>query len=272
MLKTVDGGNTWTTLATVAGTGDGRNNCLQILGNDIWFGTGQNTVLHSTNLGVNWTVATVTGITGQITGLQFNTPLIGIVGGATMSKTTDGGATWTLLAALGTGTISGIKGSGNDFWYVRGTGIYRSTDLGVSWTSVHTQTAAQNDINLVADPNGCMVGWSAGTTGTTSKMTGSPVGINDPTSEIPSAYSLMQNYPNPFNPTTNITFALPKAGNVELKIYDITGKEVASLVNTYVNSGIHSISFDASALSSGVYIYKINTGSFTDSKKMVLIK
>jgi hypothetical protein len=272
MLKTVDGGNTWTTLATVAGTGDGRNNCLQILGNDIWFGTGQNTVWHSTNLGVNWTSATVTGITGQITGIQFNTPLIGIVGGATMSKTTDGGATWTLLAALGTGTISGIEGFGDDYWYVRGTGIYRSTNIGVSWTSVHTHTAAQNDIYFATDGNGCLTGWSAGTTGTIAKMTGVPVAVNDPVVQIPTSFKLEQNYPNPFNPTTNITFALPVSGNVELKIYDAIGREVATLVNTFVNAGTHIVPFDASALASGVYIYKINTGSFTDSKKMVLIK
>jgi len=272
MLKTTDGGTTWTSLATVAGTGDGRNNCLQILGNDIWFGTGQNTVWHSTNLGINWTSATVTGITGQITGIQFNSALVGIVGGATMSKTTDGGATWTLLAASGTGTISGIEGSGNDYWYVRGTTIYRSTNLGTSWTLSHTHTAAQNDISLATDGAGCMTGWSGGTTGTIAKMTGVPVGINDPTSEIPSAYSLMQNYPNPFNPATSITFALPIAGNVELKVYDILGKEVASIVSGNMNAGTHIVPFDASALASGVYIYKITAGSFIDSKKMVLIK
>lgn len=272
MLKTTDGGSTWTTLATVAGTGDGRNNCLQILGNDIWFGTGQNTVWHSTNLGLNWTSATVTGITGQITGIQFNTASVGIVGGATMSKTTDGGATWTLLPASGTGTISGIEGSGNDYWYVRGTTIYRSTDLGTTWTLSHTHTGAQNDISLATDGVGCLTGWSAGATGTIAKMTGVPVGINDPTSEIPSSYSLMQNYPNPFNPTTSITFAMPVAGNVELKVYDLLGKEVASLVSGNLTAGTHVVPFDASALASGVYIYKLTSGSFIDSKKMVLIK
>ncbi|HWA05413.1 MAG TPA: YCF48-related protein, partial [Ignavibacteria bacterium] len=272
MLKTTDGGNTWTTLATVAGTGDGRNNCLQILGNDIWFGTGQNTVWHSTNLGVNWTSATVTGITGQITGIQFNSALVGIVGGATMSKTTDGGATWTLLPASGTGTISGIEGSGNDYWYVRGTTIYRSTDLGTTWTLSHTHTAAQNDISLATDGAGCLTGWSGGTTGTIAKMTGVPVAINDPSSNIPASYKLEQNYPNPFNPTTSITFAMPVAGNVELKVYDLLGKEVASLVSGNFSAGTHVVPFDASALASGVYIYKITAGTFIDSKKMVLIK
>jgi photosystem II stability/assembly factor-like uncharacterized protein len=272
MLKTVDGGSTWTTLATVPGTGDGRNNCLHVALPHIWFGTGQNTLYHSTDGGTTWTFATTTGITGQVTGIQFNTTSIGLLGGATMVKTTDGGLTFTPVTVLGTGTISGIEGSGNDYWYVRGTGIFRSTDVGATWTQVHTQTAAQNDISLVTDGNGCMVGWSAGTTGTISKMTGVPVGISDPTNQIPSTYKLEQNYPNPFNPTTNITFALPVAGNVELKVYDLLGREVTTLVNTFVNAGTHVIPFDASSLASGVYMYKINSGSFTDSKKMVLIK
>lgn len=117
-----------------------------------------------------------------------------------------------------------------------------------------------------------MTGWSCGASGTIAKMTGVPVGINDPTSEIPSSYSLMQNYPNPFNPTTSITFAMPVAGNVELKVYDLLGKEVASLVSGNFIAGTHVVPFDASALASGVYIYKITAGSFIDSKKMVLIK
>ncbi|HMQ99840.1 MAG TPA: T9SS type A sorting domain-containing protein, partial [Ignavibacteria bacterium] len=144
--------------------------------------------------------------------------------------------------------------------------------LGTTWTLSHTHTGAQNDISLATDGVGCLTGWSAGATGTIAKMTGVPVGINDPTSEIPSSYSLMQNYPNPFNPVTNITFAMPVAGNVELKIYDILGKEVASLVSGNLTAGTHVVPFDASALASGVYIYKLTSGSFIDSKKMVLIK
>ncbi|MEO8514927.1 MAG: T9SS type A sorting domain-containing protein [Ignavibacteria bacterium] len=272
MLTTVNGGSTWTVLSSPAAAGDGRNNCLQVSLPNIWFGTGQGTVWHSTNSGINWTNATVTGITGQITGVHFNSATIGIAGGSTMSKTTDGGATWTLLPALGTGTITGIQGTGTDYWYTRGTGIFRSTNDGTSWTQVHTHTAAQNDISLATDGNGCMTGWSGGATGTIAKMTGAPVGINDPISNIPNSFKLEQNYPNPFNPTTNITYALPISGNVELKIYDLLGREVTTLVNSFVNAGTHTINFDASSLSSGVYFYTLTSGNFNQSKKMLLLK
>lgn len=87
-------------------------------------------------------------------------------------------------------------------------------------------------------------------------------------------FELTQNYPNPFNPTTTIRFSLPEsfAGNVSLKIFDITGKEIATLINSNMSGGIHSATFDASKLSSGIYFYKISAGSYSDVKKMTLIK
>ncbi|HMQ81080.1 MAG TPA: T9SS type A sorting domain-containing protein [Ignavibacteria bacterium] len=98
------------------------------------------------------------------------------------------------------------------------------------------------------------------------------LGLISVNQEIPREFNLYQNYPNPFNPVTNIMFAMPFAGNAELKIYDITGKEIAAPVNAHLSAGTYSLSFDASALSSGIYIYKLTSGSFAESKKMVLIK
>jgi hypothetical protein len=89
---------------------------------------------------------------------------------------------------------------------------------------------------------------------------------------VPSIYSLSQNYPNPFNPVTVINFSIPKAGNVQLKVFDELGKEVAVLVNEYKKPGEYKVRFDGSNLSSGVYFYQIFTGDFTDTKKMILIK
>ncbi|MCI0715831.1 MAG: T9SS type A sorting domain-containing protein [Chlorobi bacterium] len=99
-----------------------------------------------------------------------------------------------------------------------------------------------------------------------------PTGINNNNNEIPNAYRLEQNYPNPFNPVTNIAFSIPKAGNVKLIVYDMLGREVAVLANGFKTAGIHSVDFDASALSSGVYLYKIEAGDFKDTKKMMLVK
>lgn len=98
------------------------------------------------------------------------------------------------------------------------------------------------------------------------------VGIEQISTTVPKEFSLAQNYPNPFNPTTTITFSLPKEGYVEIKLFDVTGKEVATLVSDPYRAGTYSVEFDATKLASGVYFYKITTGDFTATKKMVLIK
>ena len=85
-------------------------------------------------------------------------------------------------------------------------------------------------------------------------------------------FKLSQNYPNPFNPATTINYTIPKSGLVTLKVFDILGKEVASLVNGMVTAGSHSVNFNASQLSSGVYFYRIESGNFVDTKKMFLLK
>lgn len=98
------------------------------------------------------------------------------------------------------------------------------------------------------------------------------------TTITPAAYSLLQNYPNPFNPSTTIKFTVPRlAGessleNVKLSIYDLTGRLVKVLVNEAFTSGTYSVNYDASTTSSGVYFYKAEIGSFTDTKKMILVK
>ncbi len=94
----------------------------------------------------------------------------------------------------------------------------------------------------------------------------------DKFSEIPSGYSLEQNYPNPFNPNTKIRFSISSNEFVTLKVFDVLGNEVANLVNEELTSGIYQYDFDASNLSSGVYYYKLKAGSFSETKKMILIR
>ncbi len=85
-------------------------------------------------------------------------------------------------------------------------------------------------------------------------------------------YSLKQNYPNPFNPSTKIEFLIPIKEHVILKIYDILGDEITTLLDEEMLSGSHKIEFNASSLSSGIYFYKITAGVFTDTKKFILLK
>ena len=97
-------------------------------------------------------------------------------------------------------------------------------------------------------------------------------GVRTLSQSSPVTYALAQNYPNPFNPSTKINFSIQKAGMVTLKIYNILGQEVATLVNTELKAGTYSSVFDASRLSSGVYFYSIHAGDFVQAKKMMLLK
>ncbi len=122
-------------------------------------------------------------------------------------------------------------------------GAFGATDWGLGWANFRPDTVNYNTI-----------------------------GIKQISTNVPGEYKLEQNYPNPFNPTTKINFAVTKPGFVSLKIYDITGKEVANLVNEKLESGSFSYEFSASNLSSGIYFYTLKTGDFISTKKMVLIK
>ena len=103
----------------------------------------------------------------------------------------------------------------------------------------------------------------------------SPVSVEDDPSNgvsLPDKYLLMQNYPNPFNPTTKIKYNLPEKSFVNLKVYDILANEVATLVNEDKQAGTYEVDFNASGLVSGVYIYRLTSGSFTETRKMILLR
>ncbi|MEX2189277.1 MAG: T9SS type A sorting domain-containing protein, partial [Bacteroidota bacterium] len=98
-------------------------------------------------------------------------------------------------------------------------------------------------------------------------------GIETPTESIlPAQFVLEQNYPNPFNPATTIRFAIPAASNVELRVYDMLGREVVTLMNEFKNAGSYQVNFDAGQIATGIYFYRLSTGTFTQIRKMLLIK
>jgi plastocyanin len=98
-----------------------------------------------------------------------------------------------------------------------------------------------------------------------------PVSVSDD-DLIADKFELMQNFPNPFNPSTNIGFRITDRGFVSLKIYNILGDEIATLVNEEKEQGVYDITFDAAGLSSGLYLYKLQVGSFVETKKMILLR
>ena len=96
--------------------------------------------------------------------------------------------------------------------------------------------------------------------------------FENPHPQKPVDYTLYQNYPNPFNPTTSIKYEIQNGGLVQLKVYDILGREVVTLVNAYQPSGNHTVEFNGHNLSSGIYFYQLKSGSFSSTRKFILMK
>jgi hypothetical protein len=103
-------------------------------------------------------------------------------------------------------------------------------------------------------------------------MTGSSSAVAPGSNALPAAFALEQNYPNPFNPTTIIRYALPQARRVRIEVYNTLGQQVAQLVNGDQEAGYHEVQFDSSGLASGVYFYRLQAGTYVETRKLLLLK
>ncbi len=187
-------------------------------------------------------------------------------------RSTDGGLNFTKLASSPVAFVYSIAIDGTGKVYVSSVanGVFVSSDNGDTWTAVGL--SGSNVSSLVVSPNSGDV--YAGTKdGVMYKISGNQNTTDvDDINGLPTEFSLSQNYPNPFNPSTTIEFAVKEAGNYSLKVYDMLGQEVATLINNNFNAGTYKVNFDASKLSSGIYIYRLIGNNVNLTKKMILTK
>jgi photosystem II stability/assembly factor-like uncharacterized protein len=202
--------------------------------------------------------------------------------------TTNGGGSWTKIQT-GLPDLAGSlirsafirPGSSTEFYlgYDVSTprGVFRTTNKGANWVNfcdgALLNTYVVRALAFKTSPDSTLYAGVAGTAGYgVYEYYFVPVGITGNNGNVPKEFALHQNYPNPFNPATNIQFDLPRESFVTLKVFDIRGKEVNTLVSENRQAGSYYITFDASALASGVYFYKITAGDFAKTMKMVLVK
>lgn len=272
--RTVDGGVTWDSTGMYipqAAAEAGWNNALYVSGTNIWFGTNNSRIYYSPLAGLTgtWQVQTTPQLNSYA--VWFNTVTSGISGGTQLMQTNNAGTNWTSLTSLGTANISGITGAGLNYWVTRqATAIYRTTDNGATFTTDYTAPAG-SFLHIQKARVGNRM-WGVRNNGGIAKSDGI-VGITSNGTSIPDAYGLSQNYPNPFNPVTNFTFSIPVNSAVTLKVYDITGRLLETLLEGEMKSaGFYTVSFNASKYSSGVYFYTLTSDNFTSTKKMILTK
>ena len=150
-------------------------------------------------------------------------------------------------------------------------GIYSSSDLGKNWSNISDGlTGNALSANLLTVLGNNLV--TATNDGLWQRPLSEITSTQNNYSDLPKFYFLSQNYPNPFNPLTTINYSIPKTGFVILKVYDLLGREIKTLVNEEKIPGNYKIEFDAANLSSGIYFYRLQAGSFTQTKKLILLK
>jgi photosystem II stability/assembly factor-like uncharacterized protein len=291
LWKTTNGGTNWDSTGMYlpqTGTETGYNNSMICAPPYIWFGTNNTKIYFSSNNGANWITQITTGEANSFS-IWFH-PLMqngqGLFGGANLFQTTNNGINWTALTSMGSGSFGGITSTPlltsdnlvQPVWYVRSSNlIYYSANFGANWSIDYTNpatTTSYRHISMAYPGRGI---WVVGTLG---KITYHMplMGIGKIGSEIPVNYNLHQNYPNPFNPATKIKFDIQKSvvnsqySEVTLKVFDILGKEIQTLVNEQLQPGTYEVTFEASQLTSGVYLYKLMTDGFSETKRMLLIK
>ena len=146
--------------------------------------------------------------------------------------------------------------------------VFRSTDAGITFDTINQGFPLNTSVlTLCGTPQGTLF---AGTLANGVYRFGEPLGIIN--SGVPAIFELHQNYPNPFNPVTNIRFSIGKDAVVRLTVYDLLGREVKVVLNEFRKAGSYETGFDASSLTSGIYFYRLFAGTFSEVKKMILIK
>jgi len=300
ILKTTNGGQSWSEVLNIDSVWEFRS--VKFIDNDNiialgWGGSSDSIssnaggmIFKSTDQGSNWTLQffrynyfTDVSITDDSTVfISANKWGDGLV-----YKSTNQGFNWNLVfTQSGNVSIEGIeffKGSGTGMIY----GTYydfinyafsrRTTDYGASWGQLQLlDTTGYNLLYggvMISRYNQYITGGNPfGQAAIYHTTNGGIAGVNLSGNLIPVMYSLSQNYPNPFNPVTNLEFGISDLGFVSLKVYDMLGKEVTTLVNEKLNPGKYKVEFDGNKLPSGVYFYRLVAGEFTETKRMMLIQ
>ncbi|MGE5497864.1 MAG: T9SS type A sorting domain-containing protein, partial [Syntrophothermus sp.] len=290
IFLTKDGGKTWDSAGVKApapAAGEiSRANSVDGArsGNTIMFGASAGKYYISDDRGKTWRAQSVPGAT-VINAIAFADSVNGMVAGAGLFKTTNGGKSWRDLSSLALGGKGNIIAMvTHDFWEY---GLIRESTAADKEFCVY-QTNGFGDQawdTTRKAPDGLQYNHitEAGTGGyffAVRNGGGISVGVHDdaPITDVkdktkaPEKFALEQNYPNPFNPVTRISYSIAEAGNVKLEVYNLLGNQVAELVNENQPAGNYTAEFNGSSLPSGIYIYKLISNNITLNRKMMLVK
>lgn len=280
VFYTTNSGQNWNRTSTFLNEKDISCFCVNgnilfaaILGASTTTGLG---VYASTDNGVTWTAVNYgfPSFTTIYSMVNYNGYIYGTSNDGQIYRTTNNGGLWQLVnSGMSTfyNPVYAIAKFNNNLIVGCNDGIFLTTNQGQNWYSQNQgiTPGSQFQFNCITKCGNYV--FAPANNGIWRRDV-NQVGVQNIASTVSENYKVYQNYPNPFNPSTTIKFEIPKSTFVNLKIYNSEGKEVAEPVNEKLSLGVYETTFDAGALSSGVYFYKIITGDFVQTKKMLLIK
>ncbi len=286
LLKTTDSGQTWGKMIDSTSGSFRAVHFIDeregwVVGGKSFFDNFElNKILHTTDGGNSWINLSDQSRPGPLVDVYFLNGKCGWAsgyspGGRGILYTNNGGLTWTDrriqrgdLAWSDYYRSMAIVDS-NNIWVATEDTIYQSSDGGNTWRANNRESNSYIGSIYFADKNN---GWAVGVGGSIWKYNGNIVSVQDGKSTI-NKNSILENcFPNPANPTTHIKYFVEKGSFVKLKVYNLLGQEVITLVNEYKLPGYYEVVFEGSKLSSGVYYYSIILDSYSEVKKLILIK
>jgi photosystem II stability/assembly factor-like uncharacterized protein len=272
ICRSTDNGSMWYLVTN--GLANGSVQVIAVKGTDILAGTGGGGVFRSTDDGTRWDSASV-GLPVGSTIYAFayeGVNLFAAVFGDGVFLSTNRQMTWDPVNTGLTDKFVNslvVKGS-NVFTGTVTSGVFLSTDNGGTWNTINAGLTDTSILSLCIADNYLFVGTDNG-------LWQRPIsevisGVENNSNEKPSNFMLEQNYPNPFNPTTTISFHLSAKSFVSLKIYDLLGREVATLVSEELPEGMYSRQWNAGFFASGIYVSRLEAGDFAEIRKIMLLK
>ena len=229
-------------------------------------------IYKTTDGGTNWDIFSISS-NSEVYSMSFPSENVGYACGFyNLFKTNNGGINWVQLNNIANANSFSEVVFNDELngWIIGNNGIYYTSDGGQSWTQEFNSEYSFNTFaikkseSLYAAGGGCrLIKYNADLASAV---------VLDQKSTLPIEFALLQNYPNPFNPITKIRYDIATASQVTLKIYDILGEEVITLVNELVQPGRYTVDWNAGSFASGVYLYTITAGDFIETKKMILIR
>jgi len=269
VYRSTNNGSNWTSVNT--GLTNDFAAGLFVSGTDLFAGGASGTVFLSTNSGSNWTQVGNTWVSYSIGGFAMcGNGLFAAASNGGVFRSTDRGGSWSqVTSGLTDWNFYGLTGCGAILFAGTKKGVFLSTNNGASWDLANTGLTDKTAGPFVITATHI---FAATETGVWKRPLSDFAAVTAVQNNVPCEFKLEQNYPNPFNPATSFEFRVPSSGFVSMKVFDVLGKEVATLVNGECQAGSRTVRWDASGLPSGVYACRLKAGTFTQTQKVVLAK